>query len=510
MDEQQRPAMAWPIVGALAAIKLVAHLWVIKGYGIFRDELYYLACAEHLDWGYVDHPALSILVLWLVKGLLGTSLFALRLVPALAGVGTLVLVAATTHRMGGSALAQALAAGAVLVAPHYLAIGHIYSMNALSLLLWALAAYLVAGLAKAASPRRWLGLTLVLALGLANKIDFLWLGAGFGVALLIGPERRWLATRWPWITGALSMFGLLPYLLWQLAHGWPTREFIHNATSQKMAAVSVWGFLSGQVDSMLLLTVPITLAGLVFLLLTPRGRRFQMLAWTFLGVATILIVSGSSRSGYLAPAYTWIFPAGGVAFEALLARWKIRWPGWVYLGLMLAGGAAIAPFALPVLPVDDYVSYAEELGVTPSTEEKKELAALPQFYADMHGWREITATVVGVAESLPTEEQSKVRVFAPDYGVGGAIDYYGRAAGLNPALSGHNNYWLWPPDELPDPLIVIGGGHDDLAPLFERVERVATIDCGLCMPYENGRPVWLCRGPRQAVDEVWPRLKHFD
>ena len=510
MDDRKRPALAWPIVGILAAIKLGAHLYAIQGYGIFRDELYYLACAEHLDWGYVDHPMLSIVVLWLVKGLLGTSLFALRLIPALAGVAALVLVAATARRLGGGALAQALAAAAVLVAPHYLAIGHIYSMNALALLLWSATAYLAVGLVDDATPRRWLVLAVVLALGLANKIDFLWLGAGLGVALLVGPERRWLATRWPWLTGVLSMLGLLPYLLWQLAHGWPTLEFVHNATTQKMVSVSPLDFLSGQVDSMHLFTVPITLAGLVYLLTTHRGRRYQLLAWTFLTVAVLLIASGSSRSGYLAPAYTWIFPAGGVAFEAVLSHWRIRWPGWAYLFLLLVGGAVVAPFALPVLPIDGYIRYAERLGVTPSTEEKKEVAILPQFYADMHGWREITATVAQVVESLPVEERARARVFAPDYGIAGAIDYYGPAAGLAPSLSGHNNYWLWPPEELPDPMIVIGGARDDLEPLFEQVEGVGALDCGFCMPYENGRPIWLCRRPRMTVDEVWPRVVHFD
>ena len=30
------------------------------GYGIFVDEMYYVACARRLAWGYVDHPPLSI------------------------------------------------------------------------------------------------------------------------------------------------------------------------------------------------------------------------------------------------------------------------------------------------------------------------------------------------------------------------------------------------------------------------------------------------------------------
>ncbi len=40
----------------LAAIKLLVHALTLRPYGFFRDELYYIACSDHLDWGYVDQP----------------------------------------------------------------------------------------------------------------------------------------------------------------------------------------------------------------------------------------------------------------------------------------------------------------------------------------------------------------------------------------------------------------------------------------------------------------------
>ncbi|PZR70526.1 MAG: hypothetical protein DLM73_17605, partial [Chthoniobacterales bacterium] len=46
------------VVLSLAAAKLLFHLLTAGRYGIFRDELYYLACSEHLDAGYVDQPPL--------------------------------------------------------------------------------------------------------------------------------------------------------------------------------------------------------------------------------------------------------------------------------------------------------------------------------------------------------------------------------------------------------------------------------------------------------------------
>jgi hypothetical protein len=500
----------WPLV-FLVTLKLGVHLYAIQGYGIFRDELYYLACAGHLALGYVDHPSLSILVLWGVKNLLGTSVIAVRILPALLGAATLVLIAGMAREMGGGRIAQMVAAVAGLIVPYYLAIHHIYSMNAISLFLWAATALLITRLIRTEAPRLWLWIGCVMALGLANKIDVLWLGAGLGAGLLLSPQRRWIATRWPWLAAGLSLLGLLPYLIWQMGHDWATLEFMGNATSQKMAAVSVVEFFQGQILTMHPLTLPLWLGGLLYLLLSRRGHQYRLLAWMYLAIALILAASGTSRSGYLGPAYTWLFAAGAVGLEAILERRRRQWIAWPVMGLMLAGGAATAPLALPVLSVERYVPYARSLGVGPSTEERKEVGVLPQFYADMHGWESITQTVVDVVESLPPDERDRVRVFAPNYGVAAALDYYGRKHGLAPSLSGHNNYWYWGPGDLDGKILLsIGGQRRTFEGLCGSVEQVATIDCGLCMPYENGRPLWLCRELQIDAAEIWPRTRHFD
>ena len=77
------------VVSALALAKLALHLLTSGafGYSYFVDELYYLACSEHLAWGYVDMPPLWPAVTAAVRWLLGDSLLAIRLVPALCGAG---------------------------------------------------------------------------------------------------------------------------------------------------------------------------------------------------------------------------------------------------------------------------------------------------------------------------------------------------------------------------------------------------------------------------------------
>jgi hypothetical protein len=166
--------------------------------------------------------------------------------------------------------------------------------------------------------------------------------------------------------------------------------------------------------------------------------------------------------------------------------------------------------ALPVLDVENYVAYSQALGFAPSTDEHKELSELPQFYADMRGWESIVETVASVYDALSPEEQNVAAVFTGNYGEAGAIDLLGRKRGLPVAISGHNNYWLWGPRGWTgEVVIVIGGDKEGLGEIFEEVELAARTDCGYCMPYENDQPVWLCRGLRMSIEELWPKLKHF-
>jgi dolichyl-phosphate-mannose-protein mannosyltransferase len=499
------------LIGLFALAKLLLHLATSPGYGYFRDEFYYLACADHLAPGYVDHPALSIVLLWAVRHLLGDSLPALRLMPAVLGAATVALVGLMARALGGGRWAVALAMTCALVAPEYLSLDHFYSMNAFDVFFWALAACLLIRLIDGASPRLWLLLGLVLGLGLANKISVLWLGAGLLVGLVATSQRRWLMTRWPWLCGTVSAALFAPYVFWQVRHDWPTLEFIHNATAEKMVGVAPVDFLVGQIKMMHPLTLPLWLGGLVFLFFHAEGRRYRLLGFIYLTVFFMLALSGSSRSGYLSPAYTWLFAAGGVGGERLLGRRHLAWLRPVAVMILLAAGAVTAPLALPVLPVETYIRYARVLGERPSTEERKEVAELGQFYADMQGWDSIVETVVDVYRRLPPEDAAAVRIFGPDYGIAGALDLLGRRQGLPQAISGHNNYWLWGPRGWDGRvLIVIGGSEERQRSLFDSVERAATIDCGRCMPYENHRTVWVCRGLRTPVAEIWPQIKHYE
>lgn len=496
---------------AFASLKLIIHLAVGEGYGYFRDEFYYLACARHLDWGYVDHPPLSILILWSIRALIGESAVAIRLPAALAGAATVFMGGWMARDLGGGRFAQALTMVSVIAAPLYLAMNGFYSMNSFDILLWAVAASLLIRILKCRRRKLWLLLGGVLGLALMNKLSVLWLGAGILVGLLLSAAgRRSLRTPWPYAGGAIATLIFTPHLLWQVANDWPTLEFIHNATTEKMLATDPTGFLLDQLLFMNPLAAPVWIAGLLFYLVARDGRECRALGIAYLTVLAILITSSASRSDYLGPAYPMLFAAGGVILERALRRTGRVWPQTVALVLLGSSGAALSPLTLPVLPVEKYISYSRFLGVAPSTGERKELAELPQFYADMFGWEEIVTEVARVWASLSPEEQRVAGIFTGNYGEAGAIDLLGRRHGLPPAISGHNNYWLWGPrGHTGEVLIILGGSEKRYRSSFATVELAGSTDCGYCMPYENRMPIFVARGHSAGLSAVWPRVKHF-
>ena len=486
---------------AIPVAIVLLHLATWRQYGIFRDELYYLACARHLDWGYVDHPPLSIAILAGIGALFGESLLAMRAAVALVAGGVAFLTADTARAIGGGSFAQRLAAISASLAPGVVALCGFYSMNALDVLFWTACSRVVVTILGGGDPRLWLVFGALAGLGLQNKISVLFLGFGIAVGILATLRFDLLRTRWIWLGAGFAVALFLPHVLWQVAWDAPTLEFMRNARERKMAALEPLAFLK---EGALLAgpaTALVLLAGAAHLLL---DRAARVLGVAFLVILVTLVATGG-KPYYAVAAFPLAMAAGGVAWERALRR---SWARAALATAVVLGGALAAPLAKGSLPVETFVAYAKALGVMPSSGERNRLGRLPQLFADMHGWKELAETVARVRGTLPPSE--KVCVAGQNYGEAGALDHFGPALGLPPAVATHNNYWIWGADGCGDATwIVIGDRREDLERLFEAVEHAATFDCDLCMPYEDDNPIWICRGPKGDLKKLWPRMKNF-
>lgn len=495
----------------VAAITLALHLGVnaTGGSDYFRDEFYYIACARNLDWGYVDHPPFSILILRGVLAFLGDSIFALRLLPAVASAVMVVLTSRVARELGGGAAAAALSAIAVAVAPISLILGGFYSMNVFEPLFWTGAGLLAITLVRTDNARLWVYFGLVVGLGLQNKHSM----GFFAAALVFGvlaTRPRLLATRWFWIGVGAAGVLFLPNVIWQIDHGWPTVEFARNAQAWKNVAMSPLEFLAALLVFHHPAAAPLWIGGATALVVHPSLRRYRALAITFV-LLFVLFILQRGKPYYLSPLVPMLAAAGAVAFEAAAANRGLRRATRVYAGVLVIAGLVTLPLFLPVLPIDRYLRYAAPFGLTEVRMERHGPTELPQWLADRFGWREMVAEVARVYATLPVEERQQTLIFAQNYGEAGAVDLLGARVGLPPAISGHNNYWHWGArGRHAETLIIIGGRREDHEQVFESVEAAGTHSHPLAMPFESSLTIYVCRRLKTPLEAVWPRVRHYD
>ena len=515
MAEERRATVGRGLLadwGPAAGI-LLFHLAFLPGYGVFRDELYYMACGRRPSWGYVDHPPLVGWAAWLVAHVAGESHLALRVVAALAVAATVWLAGRVARALGGGAFARALAGIATGLAPVVLSLGSTYSMNALDLLFWALIALLLVRALSGGGERLWLAFGARAGLGLLNKISVLFLGFGLVVGLVLA--RRWDVFRSRLLLGGGTLAALLfaparrlaasPRLADPRVHGQRRRlqdtslsppAFLREQPAAHGAAGRVAARSRGRPGSC-------SRAG-------PRGPAARSAAASWSSRRAVLT---SAKPYYLAPAYSLALAAGAVAVEGFTSRAR-----------SLPPARPRRPRARDGLsPRPARQAHSVGRGVPPLrrrsrhrarvSDERHALGRLPQFYADMHGWRELAETVAGVVRGLPPEEAGRGLRLRAELRPGGGHRVLRPAARLPPGrLRPQQLLALGPAAPArASVVVVIGGGRERLRRALQRTcDHAASVECTDCMPYEDELSIWVARGPKQPLRDIWPLVKHYD
>jgi dolichyl-phosphate-mannose-protein mannosyltransferase len=504
-----------PAIGLMAAFgstTLLIHLLLASRYGYFRDELYFLDCGRHLDWGYVDHAPMIGLVARIALAL-GGSLHALRLFPAVAGALLVVLTMLMAWRLGGDRFAQGLTGLSVLLAPEYLGGDSILSMNCFEPLFWMGCVYVLIRILQTGNSRRWILFGAIAGLGLMNKHSTAFFGLAVVAGLLLTGHRKEFLKPWIWIAGAISLAIFLPNLIWQIHRNFPTLEDLHNvAASGKNVILGPGAFIIQQIVMMHPVLFSVWLAGLWFFLVGP-GTRYRVLGWMYLVLlATFIVLHG--KNYYLAPAYPMLLAGGAVAIEMWLSRVKVTsgrlWPKAAIITVIAVAGAIVAPLALPLLPPEKYVAYEHLLHVVPANTEVKHEGPLPQIWGDQFGWPELVAQVAEFYNSLTAEERSRTAILTGNYGEAGAIDLFGPKYGLPTALSGHQTHYFWGTMGFAgDNLITIQYGPRYLHEICSSVEQVGFHSHPWGMAEEN-HAIYFCRGLKQPLSHIWEDQKHWN
>ena len=493
------------VVLYLAGAKLFFHLLTANRYGIFRDELYYLACGEHLDWGYVDQPPLIALVAWIARHLFGDWLIGLRFFPALAGAATVWLTGKLTRELGGSAFAQILAALAVICVPIYLIMNHWLTMNAFEPLVWIGCVWCIARAINRNDPRYWIWFGVLVGIGMETKYGIAFFVVAVVIGMILTRERRFLATKQFWIGAVLAFLIFLPNLIWLARHDWPFLELMHNIRQTHRDVVrGPIAFVVDQAQILNPVLFPLWVGGLIWLFL----GRFRLLGIVYLALLAMFIVL-RGKNYYLASIYPVLFAAGAVGFEKITAA-RARWTRFAYVTLALASIIILAPTVSPILSPEGAVAYQKKLGFEPPKTENQRTGPLPQYFADEFGWREMAEETARVYNSLPPDEQAHAAVFANNYGEAGAIDFFGPRLGLPKSICNHQSYWLWGPRNY-DGTVVIVLGSDGTGDRehFRSVEPAGRAE----HPYsrrDEHFDIFLCRGFTGDLRQAWTKIKKYD
>src|ERR1700726_1099887 len=303
----------------IPAVYFLAHMATATRYGYFRDALYYLACSEHLAWGYVDQPPLIVFIAWVTRHSLGVSLPALLWWPAMAGAARIIATAAFARELGANKFGTALAAALAATPAVWYVNDHQFAMNAFEPLFWIGCAFAVVRMIHTNNPRWWIVFGASAGLGLENKYSIAAFAFFLLAGLLLTPQRKFLFSPWILAGGFVALLLFLPNLLWNIQHHWPFLELMINIrASGRDVVLSPTTFLAQQILVMTPATLPFWLGGLWFYFSTV-GKQFRVFGWTFIFTLGFFLLA-HGKNYYSAPVYPLVLAAGAVAAEKFLSK----------------------------------------------------------------------------------------------------------------------------------------------------------------------------------------------
>lgn len=474
-------------------------------YGLFIDELYYLACAARPQAGYVDHPPLAPLALGAVTAVFGESLIAVRTLPALLGTLLIIGTGFCVSLWRGGRFAQLLAALGVCLSPLTLIMGSFFSMNIFEIVIWPAMVVTVVEMIRRDEPRLWLVFGVLAGLGLETKHTIVLLAGAVVATLLLTSSRRFLFSPWLVAGGVVAALLFAPNLWWQVQNDWISLDF-YRGQSIKNLPTPPQGVLLNQLLVFNPAAAPIWIVGLVSVFSTERFRPARFLGIVYLLLLASMIWLQLSRPGRIAGLYPVLFAIGAIRWEEWTRGRAV--PRAVLIAAPLVVGAVLLPVSVPLLPPVQAGGYASSLGLVPQIERGEgKRSELPQWLADRLGWERYVQDVVEAYEALDEEERGRATVLAPSYGHAGALEHARRKGILlPPVMSSHNTYFLWGRELVVrlerGPVIAAGTSRAKLAAMYDDVREVGRHHCEMCLPWRRDFTFYVGRTPRRSPAEL--------
>ncbi|WP_163712196.1 glycosyltransferase family 39 protein [Mangrovibacterium lignilyticum] len=478
----------WKLIGVIAFMKLALHLFTFANYELHRDAFLYFSLAQHLDWGYASVPPGIAVVAAFATGVFGNTVFALRIIPALLGFFSVILVGKIVLELKGGTRAILIACLAFVLSPAFLRSNALFQPVSFNQFFWLWSGYLLIRLVRTENTRYWLLVFSVWGVAFLTKYSIAFFLVSSLLALFFSGHRRLFFSGHFLLGGLIAVLIISPNLYWQYQHNWPLIHHMSELQKTQFANVSIIGFVLDQ----FLMNIPgffIWTIGLIRFLFFRSVRKYRFIPLAFLlTVAVLLLMQG--KSYYTLGFYSILFALGGVAIE------KYRKPGWqlFYLVFMPIVLLPLLPFSLPMLGLERMARYSKSSAQFTNRWEDGKVYQLPQDYADMTGWRELGELVGKSWQALPDSVKKNAFIFAQNYGQAGAVNFYGEKYGCPQPVCFNDQFLFWAPDTIGmQPLLYIDQDMGDIEFLYQDVKLIGQVQ----NPYfrENGLKLYYCTNP---------------
>ena len=499
----------------LVSFKIIFHL-LHPEYGYFRDELYYVAISDRFSFGNLDILPLTPLYIKLITTIFGYSIKALHFASSLCGALAMLLACLITKELGGKKYAILLT-GLFVMFSGFLIFGALLTYDSLDFLIQTYAIYLLVRIIKGNNQKLWLLFGLATGLGLMNKLSILLFGLAVFIALWFGPQRRYFKSKWIWFAGMIVLLFSIPFVLWQSQHDWYFLDFAAGYSGGIAYVASFPEFLWGQILPNNIFGFPVWATGLGVLLFSVSWKPYRLFGLIYVIFFCLSFFLGV-KFYFLIPMYSILFAVGSIKIENFLNErdhdnFKIKFArialpiAYVFLSLPLL------PMIVPVLPIEKFVKYASVFNVHAGVRhENLELAKLPQHVADRFGWEEMVDQVAAVYDSVSSGSKDDVGILTGNYGQASAIQVLGKKFNLPDPISPHSWYYFETlrTHEFKDNYISIGLPRDMLKYLFLEVIPCGTYTHPYCIPFENNKPVYLCKQAKFDLKSYWLVSRNID
>jgi hypothetical protein len=443
-------------------------------------------------------------VAWIMQNIFGYSVFAIRLFPAIISGIMVLIVADIAIELGGKKYASILSSIGMIITIFGLRTFSLFMPVHLDILFWTLSFYLIIKYINSENDKYLFWFGILAGLSMLNKYLIALLFLAILVVILFTRYRNVFKKKMFWFGMVAGSIIFLPNLIWQILHGLPVINHLSELGRTQLVNVDRLGFLQEQLISPGAASI-LTIAGLLYLFINKNAVKFR-----FLGVITILIIVTllllRGKSYYTIGLFPFLIAAGAVSAEKILRK---IWSQIILIVFLVLFTLPIIPFGLPVYKPHGLVNYFKDLHDKYGADvgrrwEDGSVHSLPQDYADMLGWEELTMITNRAWQSIA--DKKAAFIYCENYGQAGAITIIGKKYGLPEAVSFNESFRYWIPHKFdPDITSFIYINNDEMGEDVRTLFRKITIIGSITNPdaREYGTTVYLCEDPVMSFNKFW-------